>query len=274
MLLFPHAKINLGLNVVQRRPDGFHELQSIMLPIPLRDALEVVVDPVLEAGQLHYTRSGLIISGENATDLCMRAVAAVQELRAIPGLRIHLHKKIPMGAGLGGGSSDGAHMLLLLNNLLSLDLQPGELHEIASKLGSDCPFFLRNTPQIAQGRGELLQRIELDLSGLWLVLVNPGVHIPTPEAFRNCSPTGNSIDAEAIVRSHALDEWDRLMPNTLEQYAMTTYPTVAAAKRSLLEAGSAYAAMSGSGSTVFGFFREEPPEMEWPEDHSQWIFRL
>lgn len=274
MLLFPYAKINLGLNVLRRRSDGFHDLQSVMLPIPLCDALEVVEDPELEDGKVSYTRSGLFITGDSTSDLCMRAVAAVQALHPLPGLHIHLHKVIPMGAGLGGGSSDGTHMLLLLNEMFSLQLSYYQLHGIASELGSDCPFFLLKKPQLAEGRGEKLQELHLEVAGLWLVMVNPGVHIPTPQAFRNCRPTGQAIDPRTIMRDHAMEEWDHLMPNTLEQYVMNSYPAVAEVKRTLLDAGAAYSAMSGSGSTVFGFFRDEPPSMEWSDAHAQWIFKL
>ncbi len=274
MLLFPHAKINLGLNVLRRRADGYHDLQSIMLPIPLCDALEVVVDPELEDGNLHYTRSGLLIQGDSTEDLCMRAVAAIQELHPLPGLRIHLHKVIPMGAGLGGGSSDGTHMLLLLNEMFSLQLSYGQLHGMARELGSDCPFFLLKKPQLAEGRGEILQEFDLDLAGLWLVVVNPGVHIATPEAFQNCIPTGQAIDPRQIMRENAMEDWDILVPNTLERNVMANHPTVASVKRTLIDAGAVYSAMSGSGSTVFGFFREEPTCMRWPDGHSQWIFKL
>lgn len=274
MLLFPYAKINLGLNVLRRRVDGYHDLQSVMLPIPLCDALEVVVDPEVEDGKVLYTRSGLYIPGDSTSDLCMRAVAAVGALHPLPGIRVHLHKVIPMGAGLGGGSSDGTHMLISLNELLSLGLNYGQLHRMASELGSDCPFFLLKKAQLAEGRGEILRELELDLAGLWLVVVNPGEHISTPEAFRNCNPSGQMIDPQQIVREKALEEWDRMMPNTLEPYVMANYVAVASVKRKLMDAGAAYSAMSGSGSTVFGFFQEEPAAMQWPDDHVQWIFKF
>ena len=245
-----------------------------MLPIPLCDALEIVVDPEVEDGKVSYTRSGLFIQGDNTTDLCMRAVAAVQALNPLPGLRIHLHKVIPMGAGLGGGSSDGTHMLLMLNEMFSLQLSYGQLHGIASELGSDCPFFLLKKPQLAEEKGEILQEFDLDLAGLWLLVVNPRIHISTPEAFQNCMPTGKAIDPLQIMRDNALEDWDILMPNSLESNVMSNNPTVASIKRTLIDAGAAYSAMSGSGSTVFGFFREEPTSMKWPEGHTQWIFQL
>ncbi len=274
MLIFPHAKINLGLNVVRRRADGYHDLQSVMFPIPLCDALEAVVDPSMPTGEVVFVRSGLPIPGDASQDLCMKAVDAVRIRHTLPGLRIHLHKVVPMGAGLGGGSSDGTHMLLLLNRLLDLRLEHKELHSMASALGSDCPFFLRNAPQLAEGRGELLRPVELDTKGLWLVVLNPGVHVSTPEVFRNSSPTGLELSPPTVLLERPMEEWDGLLPNMLEPYVSVTYPSVAQAKATLLDAGAAYCAMSGSGSTVFAFFRTPPPAIGWPNDHTQWVFQL
>lgn len=274
MLLFPHAKINLGLNVVRRRADGYHDLQSVMIPIPLRDALEAVVAPGIAAGEVDYVRTGLPIPGDATQDLCMKALQEVRKVRPIPGLRVHLHKVIPMGAGLGGGSSDGTHMLLLLDTLLDLELSASELHGMASSLGSDCPFFLHKTPQLAEGRGEILRPIALELNDLWLVVVNPGAHVSTPEVFRNTTPTGIEVDAVTVLLERPLEEWDALLPNTLEPYVLRTYPSVAHVKETLIDAGAAYCAMSGSGSTVFAFFRTRPPVLAWPPDHLHWSFQL
>jgi len=272
MLLFPHAKINLGLNVVRRRADGYHDLQSVMIPIPLFDALEAVVAPEVPTGEVDYVRTGLPIPGDAMQDLCMKAVEAVGKLRPLPGLRVHLHKVIPMGAGLGGGSSDGTHMLLLLNTLLDLELSASELHGMATALGSDCPFFLHNCPQLAEGRGEILRPIALAPNDLWLVVVNPGAHVSTPEVFRNTIATGIEVDPVSVLLERPMEEWDTLLPNALEPYVLRTYPSVAHAKETLLKAGAAYCAMSGSGSTVFAFFRNQPPTLTWPPGHAQWMF--
>lgn len=274
MLSFPHAKINLGLNVVERRPDGYHELQSVMLPIPLHDALEAVVDHDLPMNEVVYTRSGLPVPGDLTEDLCMKAIGSVRGTGALPGLRIHLHKTIPMGAGLGGGSSDGAHMLLLLNELLDVGLGQEELHAMATALGSDCPFFLTRTAQLAEGRGERLRPVAVDLGGLWLVLVNPGIHVGTAEVFRNSTPTGAPRDISGTIAHAPVEEWGRLFPNTLEAWVLQAYPAVAEVKERLNDAGAAYCAMSGSGSTVFGLFKAKPPKMTWPPRYRQWQFRL
>ncbi|HRO40405.1 MAG TPA: hypothetical protein PLZ25_10855, partial [Flavobacteriales bacterium] len=151
MLVFPFAKINLGLQVLRKRPDGYHDIRSVLFPIPLCDVLEAVVDEGLASGEVKFESSGLPVPGDPAANLCLKAVELIREQRELPGLRMHLHKAIPTGAGLGGGSSDGAHALLLLNKLLDLRLAAEELHAIASRIGSDCPFFLKQQPQLAEG---------------------------------------------------------------------------------------------------------------------------
>ena len=274
MILFPYAKINLGLNVVRKRPDGYHDIESVLVPIPLRDALEAVVDPSLGEGSMLYARSGLDIPGDPSADLCMKAVVAIRERVALPGLRLHLHKRIPMGAGLGGGSSDGAHTLLLLNDLLELDLKQQELLDLASGLGSDCPFFLGPGPQLATGRGEVLEPVSLDLNGLWLVLVNPGVHVPTSAAFFHTPSTGRSFNITDVLLNEPMERWRALAPNIMENHVFSTWPIVADVLERIQRAGAAHAAMSGSGSTVFGLFRAKPPAFEWPTAYSCWTFRL
>lgn len=264
MIRFPHAKINLGLNVVRKRPDGWHEIESVLVPIPLHDALEVVADGELDAGGLVMTRSGMPVSGDVENDLCWRAVKAVAALRPLPGLRLHLHKAIPMGAGLGGGSSDAAHTLLLLNDFLQLDLTPAELHALATSLGSDCPFFLYPVPQLAQGRGEQLRPLEPDLAGTWLMLVNPGIHVPTPEAYKLTIPTNEHMDLRGMSTGLPIEEWQQHLRNTMEPGVFGKWPEIAAIKERLLASGAAYAAMSGSGASVFGLFRNEPPPISWP----------
>ncbi len=274
MIVFPPAKINLGLNVVRRRTDGYHEIESVMLPIPLQDALEAVVDPAISEGEVVYTRSGLPVPGDASGDLCMKAWGLLKERHRLPGLRMHLHKVIPMGAGLGGGSSDGAHTLLLLDGLLKLGHSQEELATMAASLGSDCPFFLNGTPQLAQGRGELLRPVAIDLSGWWLTVVNPGIHVPTPEVYRNTVPTGELLDLAQRLTAHPVEEWRELVPNVMESYVFQAYPAVGELKARLLSMGAVYAAMSGSGSTVYGLFREEPQQMTMPSGHVIWSFKL
>lgn len=274
MIVFPPAKINLGLNVVRRRTDGYHEIESAMLPIPLQDVLEAVVDPAVPEGEVVYTRSGLPVPGDASGDLCMKAWGLLKERHHLPGLRMHLHKVIPMGAGLGGGSSDGAHTLLLLDGLLGLGHSREELATMAASLGSDCPFFLNGTPQLAQGRGELLRPVAIDLSGWWLTVVNPGIHVPTPEVYRNTVPTGELLDLAQRLTAHPVEKWRKLVPNVMESYVFQAYPDVGELKAQLLSMGAVYAAMSGSGSTVYGLFRQGPQQMTMPPGHVIWSFKL
>jgi len=273
MIVFPHAKINLGLNVVRKRPDGYHDIQSVLVRIPLHDVLEAVLDPQLPQGEVIFTRSGLPVPGDKEQDLCMRAVKSIPVTRKLPGLRLHLHKVIPMGAGLGGGSSDGAYTLRLVNDLVGLGLGEAELHDLAMELGSDCPFFLRNGPQLVEGRGDDMTPITLDLGGLWILLVNPGIHVPTAEVYRNTSPTGTSEDLRAILTENKPPEWSGLLHNRMEPFVMAGHPAVTAIKDRSLEAGAIYAAMSGSGSTVMAIFDRPPPLLEWPASHRTWVFR-
>lgn len=258
MIVFPHAKINLGLNVLRKRPDGFHDIESVLVPIPLTDVLEAIVDPALPNGAVEFTSSGISIPGATETNLCIRAVRSLQAQRPMPGIRMHLHKVVPTGAGLGGGSSDGAHTLLLLNKLLDLGLEGTALHRMAAELGSDCPFFLSDRPQLAEGRGERLSPVILDLKGWWLLLVNPGIHVGTAEVYANTVPSGaNENIAEALL-STSPDQWQDRVTNSMELYVFKTYPAVKQLRDALLTQGAAYASMSGSGSSVFGLFREDP----------------
>jgi len=257
MIVRPPAKINLGLQVVALREDGYRNIRTVMMPVPLLDLLEAVVDPEMAAGSAVMTHSGRVIPGDPAKDLCLNAIAALAQLRDLPGLRIHLHKVIPTGGGLGGGSSDGAHMLLLLNELLGLQLDEVELHALASSLGSDCAFFLKPGAQLAEGRGELLSPVPLDLAGWWLVLANPGTHVSTAEVFANTPARPSGTDLPALMRQGP-DHWPEQLGNDMEAYVLSAYPEVGQLKERLIRMGAAYAAMSGSGSTVYGLFRRRP----------------
>lgn len=273
MLTFPNAKINLGLNVLARRPDGYHAIESVFVPVQLNDVLEVIIAPELGTNELAYTRSGIHIPGELDSDLCSKAVRLLQQGRELPGLRMHLHKAIPLGAGLGGGSSDAAHALRAINTLCRLGLGADELAHHALKLGSDCPFFLHGGACIVRGRGEVLAPVELDLGGHWIVLMNPGIHVSTAEAYRHTIPTGTSWDIEGMLRNGPGPSWSKELPNTMEPWVLTTYPMVGMLKEHLIRMGAYYTAMSGSGSTVFGLFKEEPALPGLPPEVAVWKLR-
>lgn len=274
MVVFPHAKVNLGLNVVRRRADGYHDMESVLLPIPLFDVLEAVVDDARPSGELQLVHSGLPVPGDPENDLCQRAYRAFHAMHPLPGMRAHLHKVIPMGAGLGGGSSDAAHMLLLLNTLSGHPLGNTELHQLAASLGSDCPFFLTNGAQLATGRGDELTPLPLDLSGWHLLLVNPGIHVSTPEAYRLTRPSGGPVDLDAALK-RPMEEWTTFVRNGMEEGVFAMHPVIGTIKDQLLRAGASYAAMSGSGSSVFGLFRKVPdPPPTWPAGYRSWLLPI
>lgn len=273
MLIFPFAKINLGLHVLRKRPDGYHDIRSVLFPIPLRDALEAVVDESRASGEVQFESSGLPVPGDPASNLCLKAVEMIREQRELPGLRMHLHKAIPTGAGLGGGSSDGAHTLLLLDQLLDLRISAEELHTMAARLGSDCPFFLKERPQLAQGRGERLNPIEVDLKNHWLALVNPGIHVPTSEVYQGMQLASAHTALEEALKAPP-SAWQGTVVNDMEPYVFAKHPAIGAIKAELLRHGAVYAAMSGSGSSVFGIFREEPTAPEFPAAYRSWVFPL
>lgn len=252
MLLFPNAKINLGLYVTGKRKDGYHQIETCLFPIPLYDALEIIL-----AKKTVFSSSGINIPGDEKDNLILKAYRLLKkDFNDLPPIAIHLHKAIPVGAGLGGGSADAAFALKLMNKLFYLHLEDWFLQDYAAQLGSDCPFFIENTPKIATGRGEILHPVELDLKGRWLVLVNPNMHIGTKEAYEGLTPKPPKRDLRAILSNSAL--WKEQLVNDFEVSIFRRYPEIKAIKESLYGQGAFYSAMSGSGSTVFGLFDQEP----------------
>lgn len=265
MIVFPQAKINLGLNILGKRSDGFHDLQSVFISVNLKDVLEVIVDPKLAFGEIELTTSGIPIPGNSDSNLILKAARFYHELVSLPGIRVHLHKNIPMGAGMGGGSSNGAWMLRVLNQLMDNALGSNQLLELASQLGSDCPFFMFDSPCFVTGRGEVLEPISLNLKGLHLVLINPGIHISTAEAFRMITPQPNSTNLKEVVNM-SINDWKFLLKNDFEIPACVLYPEIKSALDVLNGAGAIYSAMTGSGSTVYGLFSEQPVLIDCPKE--------
>lgn len=255
MIVFPNAKINLGLHVTARRPDGYHTIETIFYPVALADALECV--PTLpSANPFRLEVSGMPPSAAE-DNICYKAWQLLSTDYNLPPLEAHLLKKIPTGAGLGGGSSDGAFMLRLISDMCALHLTNEQLAGYASQLGSDCPFFVHNQPMLATGRGEILTPIDIFLRGYYLVLVNPGVHVSTPEAYRNIVPRQPEFDLKLLV-FEPVDQWKKFLVNDFEKTVFERFPQIAAAKDTLYQLGASYAAMSGSGATVFGLFESKP----------------
>lgn len=254
MIAFPNAKINLGLNIIRRRPDGFHDIETAMIPLKLSDALEIIIAP---DQKLSFTSSGLEIPFDGKSNLCQRAFEVLEKTFKITAAHTHLHKIIPPGSGLGGGSADAAFTLKLLNQVHNLGLDSSRLKDLAANLGSDCPFFIENKPMLATGRGELLEPISLSLKGYHLFLVRPDVHVSTAQAYSMVKPgkPEKSI-REIILRS--VDTWKDDLKNDFEEAVFQKHPQLAEVKQKLYSKGALYASMSGSGSALFGLFKNRP----------------
>ena len=272
MLLFPNAKLNLGLHVTARRPDGFHSLETAFVPIQWCDALEVL--PLLALPPSHLPTlltTGRPIPGESATNLCVKAWELLKaDFPALPPAALHLHKVVPVGAGLGGGSADAAFALRGLNEVFSLGLSADELLPYARRLGADCAFFLLNRPVLAAGRGDEFAALDLpQLAGCSVVVVWPGVSISTADAFRGVVPAAPAVPM-AEVLTQPLSEWRERLVNDFEAALAPRFPVLAEVKQALYAAGAAYAALSGSGSAVFGVFEGEAPALAWPAEFIAW----
>jgi 4-diphosphocytidyl-2-C-methyl-D-erythritol kinase len=252
MVLFPPAKINLGLNVLYKRTDGYHELDTVMLPVPLFDVLEI-----LEDKRFSFHQSGLTIAGESSDNLCVRAYKRLHEEFELPTVYMHLRKEIPMGAGLGGGSSDAAYVLKGLNQLFHLNLSDQDLEEYAAELGSDCSFFIKNQAQFCTGRGEILSECNVDLKGKFLKIVNPGIHVGTKEAYAGVVFRQNHKSTLDVVHQ-PMATWKDELINDFETSVFQLHPTLKEIKNELYNEGAIYAAMSGSGSTMFALYNEKP----------------
>lgn len=264
MIVFPNAKINIGLFVTEKRPDGFHNLETVFYPIGLADVLEVVPGKG-EAGSYAFTSTGIDVGCPAEKNLIVKAYALLAEKYRLPAVQIHLHKLIPFGAGLGGGSADAAFMLKLLNDFFELHLPEEELLRYATALGSDCAFFIPNRPAFACGKGELLEPVELTLKAYRLVLVKPDFGVSTPDAYRGMLPAAASFDLRRL-EGLPVEEWKQAVRNDFEKNVFRQYPRLASLKQRLYEGGALYASLTGSGSAVYGIFKREQQNLpDFPE---------
>ena len=256
MITYPNAKINLGLNIVEKRPDGYHNLETVFYPINLQDALEVTK---LENEDEEYKLkvSGVTIEGEPDNNLVVKAYRLLKkDFPNMAPINIHMFKHIPTGAGLGGGSADAAFMIKLLNNKFKLDLSTEKMEEYAAILGADCAFFIQNKPVFASGIGNIFESINLSLKGYYIVLVKPDIFVSTKDAFANIVPMHPNHSLKEIIRM-PIETWRATMKNDFETSVFQKYPEIAAIKDKLYDMGAIYASMSGSGSAVYGIFREQ-----------------
>jgi 4-diphosphocytidyl-2-C-methyl-D-erythritol kinase len=267
MIVFPNCKINLGLHILRKRADGFHDLETVFYPVNLHDALEVVHN-TSPAPDIQFTTSGLRIDSPTEENICFKAYQLLKkDFPELPSIKMHLHKIIPSGAGLGGGSSDGAFTLTLLNKKFNLGLTEDELINYALQLGSDCPFFIKNKPCYAAGRGEQLEEIELNLSRHKIVSVNPGIHINTGKAFSKITPLDQRISIKEIIRK-PVEEWKDVLKNDFEETVFADHPEIKMIKEKLYRQGAVYASMSGSGSSVYGLFEKNKElQFDFPEHY-------
>lgn len=253
MLFFPNAKINLGLYITEKMNNGFHRIQTVFYPVALCDALELLP---AEDKRFAITFSGMQIPGTPEENLCVKAWKLMQGTYDLPPVKMHLHKAIPMGAGLGGGSSDAAFSLKLVNQVFNLQLDNKTLSWHARKLGSDCAFFIHNKPVAASGRGDVFTDISLDLSGYFLVVVKPNVSISTAKAYAMVKPKNRAVEIQRLV-SEPVGEWKNLLINDFEKPIIEQHPQIGGIKNELYRNGALYVSMSGSGSAVYGLFDKD-----------------
>lgn len=264
MVGFPNAKINLGLYVTSKRSDGYHDLVSCFYPVAWKEALEII-----PSTSFSFSTSGLNVPGDSVSNLVVKAYELLKKKYQVPTSSIHLHKVIPMGAGLGGGSADAAMTITLLNQLYQLSLSTEEMIDLSAQLGSDCAFFIHNTPCLATSRGEVLLPIDCNLKGYIILLVHPGIHISTQQAFAGVKPKPIDFNLEELLKETP-EGWKNKLHNQFEEHLFVQFPEVAQIKQKLYDLGAAYASMSGSGSAVYGIFKDEHSfeKMEWPAHYS------
>ncbi|SRR5260221_3948098 len=252
MIIFPNAKINIGLNIINRRVDGYHNLETIFYPVKINDALEII-----EAEELSFQSSGLEIPGKVEDNLCIKGYHLLKKYFDLPPVKIHLHKHIPIGAGLGGGSADAAFFIRLMDQKFNLKLTDEQMIDYARQLGADCAFFIQNEPVFAFERGDEFEPIKLDLSNYKIVIVTPDIHISTAEAFGGIKPAPVKHSLLELIYE-PVSSWKNHIKNDFEVSIFKNHPTIRGVKAALYEAGALYASMSGSGASVFGIFDKTP----------------
>jgi 4-diphosphocytidyl-2-C-methyl-D-erythritol kinase len=256
MILFSPAKVNIGLHITGRRPDGFHNLQSVMVPIGLCDILEIRQIKSRKGG-LHFSQSGIPVDGDQGKNLVEKAFEIMSRVSDLPPVEIHLHKQIPVGAGLGGGSSNASVTLKGLNQLMTNALSLEQLSQMATHLGSDCPFFLYQKPMFMEGRGEILSQVSIGLEGMTMVVLFPQIHLSTAMAYAGVEPLTPMTHLRELIAA-PIEDWKELIINDFEKGVFQKYPELEIFKQGLYKSGAIYASLSGSGSSLFGIFPGMP----------------
>ena len=266
MISFPNAKINLGLNITEKRPDGYHNIESVLYPVPLCDILEIIIAP---DKQFEFRSSGLNMDCKEADNLCVKAYNLLHEHFDTPPVKMWLHKIIPSGAGLGGGSADAAFTLCMLDKIFNLELGKPKLIELATILGMDCPFFVDNLPALATGRGDVLTPLDFSLKGHTICIARPNIHISTAEAFAGAIAHPGEI-CLASLTAYSASSWRGKLYNQFEETLFVKFPQLQSLKDSFYDSGAVYASLSGSGSAVYGIFTSAPDLHAKFEDNFYW----
>lgn len=266
MICFPHAKLNIGLSVVAKRTDGYHELETLFYPLPICDMLEIVVS---DGDRNEFVQTGLPVPPDGKPNLVERACLLMQNAYGLSPVKIHLHKIIPIGAGLGGGSSDAAFALKMINDIFEMALPEEILVQYAVRLGADCAFFMRNKPSLAYGIGDELRPVQFSLASYWCVVVKPAVHVSTALAYQGVRPASPKNSLEQMMKEQ-VSLWQGRVVNDFESGVFNQYPQIGLVKETLLDCGAVYASMSGSGSAVYGLFEQEPRSLPFGPDYYIW----
>ena len=271
MIVFPNAKINLGLYITDKREDGYHNLETVFYPISLTDILEIQQN---KGNQGIFNNTGIQLPGPAEQNLCYKAYQLMQQHYSVPEINFHLHKIIPYGSGLGGGSSDASFTLKALNKILQLNISNDGLKEMAEQLGSDCPFFIDNKPSFAWEKGNKTEPIHLSIKGLYLLLVIPGIQIDTKTAYMGVKPGKRKILLKKIVLNEPIENWNKQQTNDFENSLLNRYPLLGQIKKKLTEMGAVFTSLSGSGAAVYGIFRESPDVKAELKKHFIWVEKL
>jgi 4-diphosphocytidyl-2-C-methyl-D-erythritol kinase len=270
MLDFPNAKINIGLNILRKRTDGYHDIETLLYPIPLWDILEFVpCSSTVNNSEPTLINTGIILPGPVENNLCYKAWQRVKSRYSIPPIKIHLHKAIPPGSGLGGGSANASFMIKMLSTFFQLEISLQEMEVMAGKLGSDCPFFIRNQPAFATARGEILSSAPPILSGYHMAIIYPGIHIDTGRAYARIEPAVPGISLKESI-TLPVNEWRHVIRNDFETIVFTDHPEIGQLKKMFYEAGALYSSLSGSGSAVYGIFDREINMRDIPAEYFCW----
>jgi 4-diphosphocytidyl-2-C-methyl-D-erythritol kinase len=268
MIYFSPAKINIGLQILNKRKDGYHNIQSVMHPVGLCDILEINTLP--SSGQSFlFSQSGIRFEGDQQENLCIQALELFRKETRLPPVEMHLHKQIPVGAGLGGGSSNASTTLLGLNDLADNPLSGKRLTELAAILGSDCPFFLNAQTSLMEGRGEILTPLFLSMEEIYLVLLFPEIHVSTQEAYAGVDPAIPPQQLKEIIKE-PMNRWVELIENDFEKSVFRHHPRLGSLKQELYSMGATYASLSGSGSSLYGLFKAQPSLPEGLKKYVIW----